>query len=71
MVKKKKEEPVDLIDDDYISSDEDEDAARNWKPAPLTSNKGYGYASKKYVKSDIISSLVHIYGSEEKFLEEF
>ena len=52
-----------LQQDDELSSDEDEEAARKWKPAPLTTAEGYGYISKKYVKSDIISFLVNIYGS--------
>ena len=51
------------FEDGYISSDEDVKAAERWKPAPLPTKQGYGYVSKHYVKSDIISSLVNIYGS--------
>jgi len=53
------------IEDGYISSDEDEQAALWWKPAPMPTRQGYGYVSKHYAKSDIISSLVNIYGSQD------
>ena len=54
----------------YISSDEDEDAAKNWKPAPINA-KINRHISTKFVKSDIISTLVNIYGSQDQFLEEY
>ena len=61
----------DQHDDGYISSDEDEEAAKKWNPAPLTTEQGYGLISKKYAVSDTISSLVNIFGSEREFLEEY
>ena len=54
----------------YISSDEDEEAAKNWKPAPLNA-AGNRHISTKFLKSDIISTLVNIYGSKDQFLEEY
>ncbi|CAI2385715.1 unnamed protein product [Moneuplotes crassus] len=54
----------------YISSDEDEEAARNWKPAPINA-KMNRYISTKFLKSDIISTLVNIYGSQKQFLTEY
>lgn len=54
----------------YISSDEDEEAAKRWKPAPVNA-KMNRYISTKFMKSDIISTLVNIYGSQDQFLEEY
>ena len=54
----------------YISSDEDEEAAKKWKPAPMNA-KMNRYISNKFLKSDIISTLVNIYGSQDQFCEEY
>lgn len=50
-------------DEAYISSDEDEAAAENWEPLPLNQNMLDFFISAKRKKSDIISTLVNIYGS--------
>jgi anaphase-promoting complex subunit 2 len=52
---------------DYLSSDEDEQAAENWHPLPLDNN----FQSTKSRISDIISTLVNIFGSPEKFIEQY
>jgi len=54
----------------YISSDEDEEAAKKWKPAPINARMNK-HISTKFLKSDIISTLVNIYGSQDQFLEEY
>jgi anaphase-promoting complex subunit 2 len=54
----------------YISSDEDEEAARKWKPAPINA-KMNRHISTKFLKSDIISTLINIYGSQDQFLQEY
>jgi anaphase-promoting complex subunit 2 len=54
-------------DYDYISSDEDEAAAESWQPLPISS----GVPSFKNKFSDIISILVNIFGSPEKFVEQY
>lgn len=48
---------------DYISSDEDETAAENWEPLPVQSDMKDFFISAKRKKTDIISTLVNIYGS--------
>jgi anaphase-promoting complex subunit 2 len=53
---------------DYLSSDEDERAAENWHPLPLDNNN---IQSTKSRISDIISTLVNIFGSPEKFIEQY
>lgn len=54
-------------DYDYISSDEDELAAENWQPLPM----GTPASFTKNKFSDIISILVNIFGSPEKFVEQY
>jgi hypothetical protein len=49
--------------DDYISSDEDEQAAENWEPLPIRNDVKDFFISAKRKKTDIISTLVNIYGS--------
>jgi len=60
------------IEDDYenISSDEDEVAAQNWEPLPCENFRN-AFVSYKSKISDIISTLVNIYGSQEKFIEQY
>lgn len=73
MQKPKEEKSTNIIEESnevYISSDEDEEAARKWKPAPLNA-KMTRYISTKFLKSDIISTLVNIYGSKDEFLKEY
>jgi anaphase-promoting complex subunit 2 len=53
---------------DYLSSDEDEIAAENWQPRPILSSN---LNSNKSKFSDIISTLVNIFGSAEKFVEQY
>ena len=50
-------------DEGYISSDEDEQAAENWEPLPLNKEMIDFFISAKRKKTDIISTLVNIYGS--------
>lgn len=56
--------------DDYdnLSSDEDEEAAENWEPMPLSEHNNMLNKTKS---SDIISTLVNIFGSPEKFIEQY
>lgn len=56
---------------DYISSDEDEAAAENWEPLPLQSDMRDFFISAKRKKTDIISTLVNIYGSQDAFLKVY
>ena len=55
--------------DDYISSEEDEACAEKWEPFPR--NKSQRIVTQKNKNSDILSTLVNIYGSEEKLLSEY
>ncbi|CDW73691.1 anaphase-promoting complex subunit 2 [Stylonychia lemnae] len=57
--------------DDYISSDEDEQAAENWEPLPLQNDMRDFFISAKRKKTDIISTLVNIYGSQDAFLKVY
>jgi len=55
---------------DFLSSDEDEADAENWEPLPM--NDGLvNEMTNKSKMSDIISSLVNIFGSPEKFIEQY
>eukprot|EP00347_Sterkiella_histriomuscorum_P002825 403366657 len=58
-------------DDDYISSDEDEHAAENWEPLPIQNDMKDFFISAKRKKTDIISTLVNIYGSQDAFLKVY
>jgi len=55
----------------YISSDEDEAAAENWEPLPLNKDMIDFFISAKRKKTDIISTLVNIYGSQDAFLKVY
>jgi anaphase-promoting complex subunit 2 len=55
----------------YISSDEDEAAAEAWEPLPLQSDMRDFFISAKRKKTDIISTLVNIYGSQDAFLKVY
>lgn len=61
--------------DGYISTDEDEKAAEAWQPVPIESNLTEqnlsNFISAKRRKSDIISTLVNIYGSQEEFIKVY
>ena len=57
--------------DEYISSDEDEAAAENWEPLPLNSDMSDFFISAKRKKTDIISTLVNIYGSQDAYLKVY
>ena len=59
------------IEHDYISSDEDEAAAEQWEPMPVSSNKPAKFISSQLRKNDIISTLINIYGSQEDFLNVY
>ena len=52
-----------------MSSDEDEEAARKWEPTAL--NKEIGPIHPKTRRSDIISTLVNVFGSEEALIKEY
>lgn len=59
-----------------LSSDEDEKDAENWEPSLLNSNipdknANFNVYSTKSKFSDIISTLVNIFGSPEKFIEQY
>jgi anaphase-promoting complex subunit 2 len=62
---------------DNLSSDEDEAAAENWEPLkknlPISNirNQHNPIISSKSKFSDIISTLVNIFGSPEKFIEQY
>ena len=60
------------IDEEYenLSSDEDEAAAQNWEPLPCENFRNAFFSYKSKI-SDIISTLVNIYGSQEKFIEQY
>lgn len=53
-----------------LSSDEDEAEAEKWEPLPLEITKNQKFASKNKF-SDIISTLVYIFGSPEEFVEHY
>ena len=61
--------------DGYISSDEDEKAAEAWQPVTIQSDHTEqnlsNFISAKRRKSDIISTLVNIYGSQEAFIKVY
>ena len=59
--------------DGYISTDEDEKAAEQWHPVKLSEVVGdfSHFISAKRRKSDIISTLVNIYGSQEAFIKVY
>lgn len=61
-----------FIDEDYenFSSDEDEAAAQKWEPLPCENFRNAFFSYKSKI-SDIISTLVNIYGSQEKFIEQY
>jgi len=67
---KQPEPEEDEDEDEYVSSDEDEEAAEQWEPFPLNKEM-IGYISAKSKRSDIISTLVNIFGSQDKFLEVY
>jgi len=54
---------------DEFSSDEDEKAASEWQPIPRTALRTNLSALNK--RSDIVSMLINIYGSQEQFMEEY
>lgn len=61
-----------LNDYDFISSDEDEAAAEAWEPLPLEKKQDFtSIAATKNKLSDIVSTLVNIFGSPEKFIEQY
>ena len=43
------------MEHDYISSDEDEEAAEHWEPIPVSQNKPAKFISSQLKKNDIIS----------------
>lgn len=55
----------------YISSDEDEQAAEKWEPLPLSKNEEAFFISARRRQSDIISTLVNIYGSQQEFIKVY
>jgi anaphase-promoting complex subunit 2 len=63
--------------DGYISSDEDEAAAEAWEPIPMNhASTGFEsdlglFISAKRKQSDIISTLVNIYGSQDAFIKVY
>ena len=57
-------------EDGNISSDEDEAAAEAWEPARVDPALA-AFISAKSRKSDIISTLVNVYGSQDAFLAEY
>ena len=59
------------MEHDYISSDEDEEAAEHWEPIPVSQNKPAKFISSQLKKNDIISTLINIYGSQEDFLDVY
>ena len=67
----KKQEEEDPEDGGYISSDEDEAAAEAWEPLPLNNDMRDFFISAKRKKTDIISTLVNIYGSQDSFLKVY
>lgn len=52
-----------------FSSDEDEKAASEWNPIPRRAVKSVINSLNK--KSDLVSMLINIYGSQEQFMEEY
>ncbi len=56
---------------EYVSSDEDEAAAESWEPLPVQSETKEFFISSKRKKTDIISILVNIYGSQDAFLKVY
>lgn len=52
-----------------FSSDEDEKAASEWNPIPRRAVKSVINSLNK--KSDLVSMLINIYGSQEHFMEEY
>lgn len=71
MSNQKKPEEDDPEDGGYISSDEDEAAAEAWEPLPLNNDMRDFFISAKRKKTDIISTLVNIYGSQDAFLKVY
>ena len=71
--KNNNEDSTPLFDDEtgYISSDEDEQAAEQWEPLPLQGDMRDFFISAKRKKTDIISTLVNIYGSQDAFLKVY
>ncbi|XP_033110113.1 anaphase-promoting complex subunit 2-like [Anneissia japonica] len=62
-----KAEPLQM-DESYMSEEEEEDPS-NWQPDPIDADPGN--TSKSRRSSDIISTLVNIYGSRELFVSEY
>ena len=58
-----------IYEHDEFSSDEDEATAEEWKPIPRKAVKSVISALNK--KSDIVSMLINIYGSQEQFMEDY
>lgn len=54
---------------DEFSSDEDELGAFEWQPIPRSALRNVLSALNK--RSDIVSMLINIYGSQEQFMEEY
>ena len=54
---------------DEFSSDEDELGAFEWQPIPRSALRNVISALNK--RSDIVSMLINIYGSQEQFMEEY